>query len=121
MAKFIRAYPIDAEPPKPKAAQPPKPTIIAVDFDGTLCKNRWPKIGPANNPLIDLKVTGTTYAAGTADESKCRGIKGKGNFTFDGGSIKISATGAKSKAISVDGDYIYKSGSLNCLVDAANT
>ena len=77
--------------------------------------------GVANNPLIDLKVTGTTYAAGTADESKCRGIKGKGNFTFDGGSIKISATGAKSKAISVDGDYIYKSGSLNCIVDAANT
>lgn len=77
--------------------------------------------GVAENPLIDLKVTGTTYAAGTADESKCRGIKGKGNFTFDGGTIKISATGVKSKAISVDGDYIYKSGSLNCSVDAANT
>lgn len=77
--------------------------------------------GVAENPLIDLKVTGTTYAAGTADESKCRGIKGKGNFTFDGGTIKISATGVKSKAISVDGDYIYKSGSLNCFVDAANT
>ena len=87
---------------------------ISVDGDLTIK-------GVANNPLIDLKVTGTTYAAGTADESKCRGIKGKGNFTFDGGSIKISATGVKSKAISVDGDYIYKSGSLNCLVDAANT
>ena len=77
--------------------------------------------GVAENPLIDLKVTGTTYAAGTVDESKCRGIKGKGNFTFDGGTIKISATGAKSKAISIDGNYIYKSGSLNCSVDAANT
>ena len=87
---------------------------ISVDGDLTIK-------GVANNPLIDLKVTGTTYAAGTADESKCRGIKGKGNFIFDGGSIKISATGAKSKAISVDGDYIYKSGSLNCIVDAANT
>lgn len=87
---------------------------ISVDGDLTIK-------GVTGNPLIDLKVTGTTYAAGTADESKCRGIKGKGNFTFDGGSIKISATGVKSKAISVDGDYIYKSGSLNCLVDAANT
>lgn len=87
---------------------------ISVDGDLTVK-------GVANNPLIDLKVTGTTYAAGTADESKCRGIKGKGNFIFDGGSIKISATGAKSKAISVDGNYIYKSGSLNCIVDAANT
>ena len=87
---------------------------ISVDGDLTIK-------GVANNPLIDLKVTGTTYAAGTADESKCRGIKGKGNFIFDGGSIKISATGAKSKAISVDGNYIYKNGSLNCIVDAANT
>ena len=76
--------------------------------------------GVANNPLIELSVTGTTYAAGTADESKCRGIKGKGNFLFDGGTIRISATGVKSKAISVDGSYTYKSGSLNCAVDAAN-
>ena len=70
--------------------------------------------------LIDLLVTGTTYASGTADESKCRGIKGKGDFTFDGGKILISATGVKSKAISIDGNYYYKSGSLNCAVDAAN-
>lgn len=86
---------------------------ISVDGDLTIK-------GVANNPLIDLKVTGTTYAAGTADESKCRGIKGKGNFLFDGGTIKISATGVKSKAISIDGTYTYKSGSLNCAVDAAN-
>jgi hypothetical protein len=70
--------------------------------------------------LIDLVVTGTTYAPGTAEESKCRGIKGKADFTFDGGKILISATGAKSKAISIDGNYYYISGSLNCAVDAAN-
>lgn len=87
---------------------------ISVDGDLTIK-------GVSENPSINLKVTGTTYAAGTANESKCRGIKGKGNFTFDGGTIRISATGAKSKAISVDGNYIYKSGSLNCAVDAANT
>lgn len=70
--------------------------------------------------LIDLQVTGTTYAPNTANESKCRGIKGKADFTFDGGKILISATGIKSKAISIDGAYYYKSGSLNCAVDAAN-
>lgn len=25
---------------------------IAVDFDGTLCENKWPKIGEANTALI---------------------------------------------------------------------
>lgn len=72
--------------------------------------------------LIDFTVTGTTYMPGDPLlESKCRGIKVKGDFTFDGGTIRISATGAKSKAISVDGTYTYKSGSLNCAVDALNT
>ena len=28
-------------------------SIIAVDFDGTLCKNRYPDIGAGNYPLID--------------------------------------------------------------------
>lgn len=27
--------------------------IIAVDFDGTLCKQAWPEIGEANTRLID--------------------------------------------------------------------
>lgn len=27
--------------------------IIAVDFDGTLCTNKWPEIGQANLALID--------------------------------------------------------------------
>ena len=72
--------------------------------------------------LIDMAVTGTTYMPGDALlESKCRGIKVKGDFTFDGGTIKISATGTNSKAISVDGDYTYKNGSINCAVSAANT
>lgn len=71
--------------------------------------------------LIQMEVTGTTYMPGDAElESKCRGIKVKGDFTFDGGTINISATGVKSKAVSVDGDYHYKSGSINCAVDAAN-
>lgn len=69
--------------------------------------------------LIDFTVTGTTYMPNDPDlESKSRGIKVKGDFTFDGGTILISATGAKAKAISVDGTYTYKSGRLNCAVDA---
>lgn len=72
--------------------------------------------------LIDFTVTGTTYMPGDPTlESKCRGIKVKRDFTLDGGTIRISATGAKSKAISVDGTYTYKSGSLNCAVDAEIT
>lgn len=27
--------------------------IIAVDFDGTLCENKWPDIGEPNTELID--------------------------------------------------------------------
>ncbi len=75
-----------------------------------------------NATSVKMTVTGTTYMPDDPVlESKCRGIKVKGDFTFDGGVINISATGYKSKAISVDGDYIYKSGSLDCAVDASNT
>ena len=28
-------------------------TIIAVDFDGTLCYSKWPDLGEPNKPLID--------------------------------------------------------------------
>lgn len=72
---------------------------------------------------INMTVTGTTYKPGDPLlESKCRGIKADGDFTFKGGIIAISATGAKSKAISVDGTYYYYSGKLDgCSVDAGNT
>ena len=32
---------------------PDKSLVIAVDFDGTLCKNQWPEIGPPIEPVID--------------------------------------------------------------------
>ncbi len=74
-----------------------------------------------NASLIKMTVTGTTYMSGDPLlESKCRGIKVKGEFTFDGGTIDIIATSAKSKAISCDGNYYYRSGSINCYVDAPN-
>ena len=30
------------------------PRIWGVDFDGTLCRNRWPRIGAQNTKLIDF-------------------------------------------------------------------
>lgn len=34
-----------------------KQNIIAVDFDGTLCENKWPEIGIPNEELIEyLKI-----------------------------------------------------------------
>lgn len=70
---------------------------------------------------IKMTVTGTTYKPGDPLlEAKCRGIRAKGDFTFAGGVIDIVATGASSKAVKIDGNYYYKSGSINCAVDAAN-
>ena len=31
-----------------------RPFVFAVDFDGTLCENKWPEIGEPNLPLIDF-------------------------------------------------------------------
>lgn len=47
---------MDDPTPKKKLRQNagmPLPPIIAVDFDGTLCVNRWPEIGKARQPVID--------------------------------------------------------------------
>lgn len=46
-------------PPKraPKPAPPAAPKrreIWAIDFDGTLCENRWPEIGEAKEDVIDI-------------------------------------------------------------------
>ena len=35
-----------------KEADQSHKTIIAVDFDGTICEDRWPKIGPINSELV---------------------------------------------------------------------
>ena len=70
---------------------------------------------------INMVVTGSTYMPGDATlQSKCRGIKGKGNLVFDGGNIQISSTGKGSKAVSVDGVFTYKSGTYNCVIEDIN-
>lgn len=69
-----------------------------------------------NDTKITMNVTGTTYMPGDEDlESKCRGMKIKGNFTFDGGTISMTVTGKKAKGISCDGTYTYISGTTNVI------
>lgn len=66
------------------------------------------------SPDISMTVSGGVYMPGNAQyESKCRGIKVKGDFTFDGGNINMTVTGQKAKGISVDGLYTYKQGTSN--------
>lgn len=66
------------------------------------------------SPDISMTVSGGIYKPGDALlESKCRGIKVKGDFTFDGGNINMTVTGQKAKGISVDGLYTYKQGTSN--------
>lgn len=75
----------------------------------------------ATPTLINMVVTGTTYMPDDLLlESKCRGVKGKRDFVFDGGTIQISATGVKSKAVSIDGVFTYKSGTYNCQIEDIN-
>lgn len=71
-----------------------------------------------SDPLVRMELTGGTYMPGDALlESKCRGIKVKGNFTFDGGTIEMTWDANKNKGISVDGQYTYLSGSTNVNVN----
>lgn len=66
------------------------------------------------NPQIEMDVSGTTYMPhDPVLESKCRGIKVKRDFTFDGGNIHMNVTGYKAKGISVDGTVNYISGTSN--------
>lgn len=37
--------------------------IIAIDFDGTLCENKWPKIGEPNTELIIYLIMQKTIGA----------------------------------------------------------
>lgn len=49
-----------------------KQNIIAVDFDGTLCENKWPEIGMPNEELIEYlkKKTGQRRKADSLDIQK---------------------------------------------------
>ena len=104
--------------------------ITGGNITATVSGNGAKGISAGSNLLVDessgnatnikMSVTGTTYMPGDATlESKCRGIKVKGDMTFAGGFLDISATGVKSKAISIDGVFYYSGGQMTCTVDAA--
>ncbi len=85
-------------------------TDLLVEQDVTAAANA--------SPYIYMLATGGTYESGT-DSSKCRGMKIKGSFTFNGGTIERDATSTvkSTSIISHDGSYIYKSGAFkNCAV-----
>ena len=69
-----------------------------------------------NATSIKMTVSGTTYMPkDPVLESKCRGIKGKRDLTFDGGDINMTVTGVKAKGISIDGTWNYVSGTTNVM------
>ena len=53
MSGFIRMNQYQSVPKPSKPKPTARPLIFAVDFDGTLCKERYPEIGAANQFLID--------------------------------------------------------------------
>ena len=74
----------------------------------------------AGNMLVDqaystttmqIRATGTTYEdEETEDESRCMGIKVKGNLTVNAGTIRVAKTGKYSYGIKVDGVYTKAAG-----------
>jgi len=74
----------------------------------------------AGNMLVDqaystttmqIRATGTTYEdEETEDESRCMGIKVKGNLTVNAGTIRVANTGKYSYGIKVDGVYTKAAG-----------
>lgn len=96
-------------------------TTVANVGSGDLLIQQDPNAASNERPYVYILATGDEYVnpADVNDTSKCRGIKVKGNFTFDGGTIErdLSSTVKASKIISIDGTYTYKSGSLkNCSI-----
>lgn len=78
-----------------------------ISVDGNLLVSQ--KTATPTN--ITMAVPAGIYHEGQTDEEKARGIRAKGTFTFDGGTVRITATGRKAKAIKV-GAYTYVSGDL---------
>lgn len=59
-----------------------------------------------NATLMQIRANGTTYEdEETEEDSRCMGIKVKGNLTVNGGTIQVSNKGKYSYGIKVDGVY----------------
>lgn len=96
-------------------------STVANVGSGDLLIQQDPNAANNERPYVYLLATGDEYVnpADPNDTSKCRGIKVKGNFTFDGGTIERDASSSvkSTKIISIDGTYTYKAGAYkNCSV-----
>ncbi|RRD79950.1 carbohydrate-binding domain-containing protein [Alloprevotella sp. OH1205_COT-284] len=68
--------------------------------------------------MVTVSAKGDVFHPGEIDESKTRGIKADHDFTLDGGTVKVTSSGKKSKDIRVGGTYKYKSGTITGNVEA---
>ena len=104
-------------------------TIIAVDFDGTLCYSNWPELGEPNRPLIEYlraqqksgnKLILWTCRAGEALEKAVSWCKDQ-NLTFDAVNDNlpevIETYGTNSRKITCD-YYIDDKAVLPAMVNA---
>lgn len=59
-----------------------------------------------NTTLMQIRATGGIYEDPvTEDESRCMGIRVKGNFTITAGTVRVANTGSGARGIKIDGTY----------------
>jgi hypothetical protein len=79
----------------------------------------WVASGENGEPNLYIRAAGArcTVAEDADDPHRCMGIKVEGNLTVDAGSVVVSNTGRKSKAIRVYGTYTKNGGNVVGVVD----
>ena len=82
------------------------------------------RIGEADGATTKIEIEATGISCGNPDHSddphRCMGMKIDKNLTIDGGNIKVSNTGSKSRGIKVDGTFTFNKGTLNSRVTTAS-
>ena len=59
-----------------------------------------------NTTLMQIRATGGIYEDPvTEEESRCMGIRVKGNFTITAGTVRVANTGSGARGIKIDGTY----------------
>ena len=59
-----------------------------------------------NTTLMQIRATGGIYEDPvTEEESRCMGIRIKGNFTITAGTVRVANTGSGARGIKIDGTY----------------
>ncbi len=66
-----------------------------------------------NTTIITINANGARYTDDAGDTSRCVGIRCKSDLTINGGTITVTATGSKARAIHVTGTYSPNGGTIN--------